>query len=513
METLTRTCSILGIATALLVAIPVQAHGNNPANAHSRAPAEQQGAEQSGPDQPISPQAVWLAGDHHVHSRFSVGYDNKTSPPTPIMGADASYPIPMNAVMARRFGLSWMVSTDHGGPLHSKVNHEHAYPELLQSRASVPELVQFFGMEFNSPAADHSSIIVPAGPDEPGRLRAIEEAFDTKEQFPADPSRDTEPKMVEALKTMNAQSPKPVLFAHHPSRSATGLGQYGATTPAELRNWNDSAPDVAIGMEGAPGHQAAAQMQERFQPSAHAGLLKARARGAYGKFPTMGGYDQMTARLGGFWDSMLGEGRRWWITANSDSHIHWTDGGSDFWPGEYSKTYVLAEPRSDSILAAMRAGRIFVTTGDLVSRVDFSAEAGSYSAVTGGTLPVKRGTDVVVTVRLRDPQTLNANGENPALARVDLIRGVVTGRQANRSADTNPTTTVAARFTPANWTRDGEDIVIRYTLKGLRKNEYIRLRGTNGEELEPQPDTNGESAWSDLWFYTNPIFLKVAASR
>ena len=57
----------------------------------------------------------------------------------------------------------------------------------------------------------------------------------------------------------------------------------------------------------------------------------------------MGGFDQMTARLGGFWDSMLGERRRWWITANSDSHIHWTDGGADFWPGEYSKTYVLAK--------------------------------------------------------------------------------------------------------------------------------------------------------------------------
>ncbi|WP_353901506.1 hypothetical protein ABUL04_10295 [Micromonospora harpali] len=34
-------------------------------------------------------------------------------------------------------------------------------------------------------------------------------------------------------------------------------------------------------------------------------------------------------------------GRRWWITAISDSHVHWTRGGSDFWPGEYSKTYVL----------------------------------------------------------------------------------------------------------------------------------------------------------------------------
>src|SRR3546814_16824905 len=85
-------------------------------------------------------------------------------------------------------------------------------------------------------------------------------------------------------------------------------------------------------------------MRERFGPSAHAGHWKdARPRGAYGKFPTMGGYDQMTARGGGFWDSMLGEGRRWWITANSDSHIHWSDGGADFWPGESSKTYAIAD--------------------------------------------------------------------------------------------------------------------------------------------------------------------------
>jgi hypothetical protein len=59
----------------------------------------------------------------------------------------------------------------------------------------------------------------------------------------------------------------------------------------------------------------------------------------------MGGFDQMTATLGGLWDSLLGEGRRWWITSTSDSHVNWRDGGSDFWPGEYSKTYVY-EPRT-----------------------------------------------------------------------------------------------------------------------------------------------------------------------
>lgn len=452
----------------------------------------------------------WLAGDHHIHSRFSVGYDEKTTPPTPILGADASYPIPMNAAMARRFGLSWMVATDHGGPNHSKVDHDHAYPELLVSRETVPEVIQFFGMEFNSPGADHSSVIIPPGADEADRLHEIEHIFDANETFPKDASRNTEPKMIQALKAMNAQSPKPVVVAHHPSRSATGLGEYGLDTPAELRNWNDAAPDVAIGMEGAPGHQATSQMRERFAPSVYAGYFgKARPRGAYGKYPTMGGFDQMTARLGGFWDSMIGEGRKWWITANSDSHVHWTDGGADFWPGEYSKTYVHAQKSHASILANLRAGRIFVTTGDLVSELDVTATATAANAMIGGTLNVPRNTDVTVTIRFRDPSVPNANGDNPSVTRVDLIRGAVTGPTAKRDTDTNATTRVEARFTSAQWKVDGDHMMIIHVIKNLRESEYIRVRGTNTDQLEPQADTQGESPWSDLWFYSNPIFLNA----
>jgi hypothetical protein len=80
-----------------------------------------------------------------------VGWDREEDPPAPIIGGDAIYPIPMNALMARHYGLSWVVTTDHGGPNHSKVHLEKAYPELLQSRAVVPGLIQFFGMEFDSP--------------------------------------------------------------------------------------------------------------------------------------------------------------------------------------------------------------------------------------------------------------------------------------------------------------------------------------------------------------------------
>ncbi|MBT3499942.1 MAG: hypothetical protein HN463_13840, partial [Gemmatimonadales bacterium] len=57
---------------------------------------------------------AWISGDHHIHSRWSVGWDTETDPPTPIKGGDAIYPIAMNATMARYYGLSWMVATDHG---------------------------------------------------------------------------------------------------------------------------------------------------------------------------------------------------------------------------------------------------------------------------------------------------------------------------------------------------------------------------------------------------------------
>jgi len=458
----------------------------------------------------------WLAGDHHIHSRFSVGWDKKTDPPTPVLGADAAYPIPMNAIMARRFGLSWMVATDHGGPNHSKVNLEHAYPELLESRKAVPEVIQFYGMELNSPGADHSSVIVPHDAEEARRLHDIEHLFDKNESHPNDPARDSETRMIDALRHMDSQQRKPVVIANHPSRSATGLGAYGLDSPAELRGWNDAAPEVAIGMEGAPGHQAVAQTRQRFSPSAPAAYIgDKRPRGFYAKFPTMGGFDQMTARLGGFWDSMLGEGRRWWVTATSDSHIHWSDGGGDFWPGEYSKTYIFAEKTHDAIMAALRAGRVFVTTGDLVSSLAVSARVEGRSATDavtemGGMLSVPRGANVRVTIRVREPQAPNANGDRPRVARVDLIRGSISGPAKDRSADRNRTTQVETRFGAGQWTREGDELVMHHVIRNVKQNSYIRVRGTNTSELEPLPDPDNENPWKDLWFYGNPLFLKVS---
>ena len=443
----------------------------------------------------------WLAGDHHIHSRYSVRWNTRFEPPKPIIGGDAIYPTPMNALMAKYYGLSWMVTTDHGGPNHSKVNLEMAYPELVYSRKAVPEVIQFYGMEFDTPGADHSSLIIPHTHDESQKLYDIESQFNKREPHPSDSTWDTEPRMIEALTFMNTLDTKPVVIANHPSRSASDLGVYGKDDPAELRDWNDTAPDIAVGMAGAPGHQAAALHADSTIRHSH--------RGGYGGFPTMGGFDQMTAKLGGFWDSMLGEGRRWWITANSDSHVHWREGGSDFWPGEYSKTYVYAEKTHDDIMDGIRNGRVFVTLGDLISELYVHVEGGHHSANIGGAIHISPNEEVTVTIRFRDPDSTNSWNQNPSVSRVDLIMGEITGPVTDRDTDSNPTTRVVARFTETDWKTDGEFREITYLISGLETPSYVRIRGTNSKEAEPEEDEVGENPWDELWFYSNPVFIDV----
>ena len=461
--------------------------------------------------------STWLSGDHHVHSEWSVGWDNSTNPPTPIRAGDAIYPIVKNAEKAKEYGLDWVMTTDHGGPNHSKVNLEQAYPELLKSRAAVPEVLQFYGMEFDTPAADHSTLMIPKVDNESQILFDIESKFNKREPFPNDNSRDTESTMIEALNYMKSldEDEQPIHIAHHASRSAKGDGVWGQDTPQEFRDWNDTAPNISIGMEGAPGHQATAINPDGSQDPKG-------ARGSYGNYPTLGGFDQMTAKVGGLWDSMLGEGRHWWITATSDSHVNWREGGGDFWPGEYSKTYVKAEKDYADIMESIRKGNVFVTTGDLISELDVKVQAGGKSplfakskgnSATIGetlTLPGNKAKDVTVTIRIKDPNAANTHGDKPTVDHVDLIMGEVTGKVEDRSTATNPTTKVVKTFTEKDWKKNGEYIEITHTLKDVDKDSYIRLRGTNTEQTEPATDPRGEDPWTDLWFYSNPVFIKTA---
>jgi hypothetical protein len=278
--------------------------------------------------------------------------------------------------------------------------------------------------------------------------------------------------------------------------------------PAELRLWNDTAPEVALGMAGAPGHQAATLANISLGNSTTDKAPRKINRGAYFNFPTLGGFDQMTARVGGFWDSMLGEGRRWWITANSDFHRHYTESGIDFWPGEYSKTFVFAEKNHEAILAALRAGKVFVATGDLVSEMQLRVADGAQSASMGGELTVSRGSRIDVTITVRDPDGANAHGDVPQVARIDLIVGTVDSELADPTAKSNASAQVVRRFSQGDWRRDGEYLSMS-TVLDIDGAKYIRVRGTNTDELEPNQDVPDEDPWQDLWFYSNPVFISI----
>ena len=456
---------------------------------------------------------TWLAGDSHIHSHWSPGYDRSTNPPAPIQGGEAIYSTPMNARKAREFGLTWMVTTDHGGPNHSRYNMVDAYAELTESRTAVPDVLQFYGMELNMPAMDHHTLIIPNTEDEWKVLFNIESQFDRADAWPPDPSRNTEAWAFRALTYMNALRRLPLMFANHPSRSASEVGGYGLDEPREFRNNNDLAPDIYRGMEGAPGHQASTlasdgspRVDQNGQPIGRRGGYRSPNAG------TFGGFDQMTAIVGGLWDSLLGEGRRFWIVATSDSHAHYRDPerpGADFWPGEYHKTYVHALPTYEDILDGLRGGRMFSVAGDLITELDLTAASGGTEARIGGTLSREAGEDVEVRIRFRDPDTENANGDDPSVARVDLIVGDILGPTRDPNLDQNPTTRVVARFTEADWTTNGDVRMIATTLPALDRSVYLRVRGTSGDETEPSMDTLGENPWLDLWFYSNPIFVEV----
>ena len=105
--------------------------------------------------------------------------------------------------------------------------------ELQASRRLVPEVLQFYGMELNMPAMDHHTLIIPNTEDEWNMLFNIESQFDANEAWPRDPPATPSPRSPRARVHERARR-LPLMFANHPSRSATGIGQYGLERAARV---------------------------------------------------------------------------------------------------------------------------------------------------------------------------------------------------------------------------------------------------------------------------------------
>ncbi|MEJ3746597.1 PHP domain-containing protein [Actinomycetes bacterium KLBMP 9797] len=486
---------------------------------------------------PVQGGYQWLAGDHHIHTQYS---------------SDAMYRVVDQAQHARAYGLDWMVITDHGSVTHAKIGVEKVNPDIVAARAQLRDLLLFQGLEWNIPAAEHGTVFVTPGPHEVAVLKEFENGYDGSVRNAGAPTPANEALAVAGIQFLGEQVRQrrvdgALFLANHPARR-------GVDSPHEIRAWRDADPTIAVGMEGAPGHQAAGIPAPQGPGSGRGFYNSSPSASSFPGYPlesyrTWGGFDWMTSTVGGLWDSLLAEGKPWWISANSDSHVTYLDtatrgpdsnfeangkyndpvyGGQvlntagDFWPGYYSRTHVGATAFGyRAVMAGLRAGRVWVDHGRLIKALDVRVHAADQDraagAPLGGVLRVKRGTRVVVTIHIDLADIPNWAQFVPTLARVDVITGAVTGPVADGDTFTAPTAKVVKSFEVAAGTGR---VSFRYALGDVDGSFYVRLRGTDGKRSAtglmgaavdphgPALDVVGAAdPWNDLWFYANPTFV------
>jgi hypothetical protein len=491
------------------------------------------------------PQLMYLVGDHHVHSVYS---------------HDAKYTFSQLATRAAQFGLDWMVFTEHSNFGHANAGGALAErAETLKARVENPRMLIFQGLEWYIPAAEHCTVFTAPGANEADVLRQFELAYDGKllkrseggATHPDTPGNEA--LAVAAIRWLAERKRSGyvddvLVLANHPSR-------LGIDSPHEVRAWRDADPSIVIGMEGAPGAQGAA-MPGRGATSIRGEYENKPSVQSWPGYPaeayvTYGGFDWMTATVGGMWDAMLSEGKLFSITTNSDNHRTvgdtWKNGdwlpgqnfdntgrlpdpvntdtpqpGSDLWPGQFSRTHVgVTRYGYLEVMAGLRAGRVWVDHGQLIDGVDVRLTGAPHrgGVTLGGRLSVQRGQRATLDITITTATRPNYHGELPRLAHVDVIRGAVGGPAANRDNWRAPDTRVVHSFDVAR--RTGT-YTLRLPIGPVWEPCYLRLRGSDGrrhgpgllgraiDPNGPLPHTPGDGdPWTDTWFYTNPIFIDV----
>jgi hypothetical protein len=448
----------------------------------------------------------WLAGDMHTHTFLTGGQNSQSEV------AHQAFDT---------YGLDWLANSEHGGVgdwdqfgntvpktprWWSLLNW--SWPLVRDLRTQFPGKQFIQGVEWNLPRGGDASVGFAS--DDANAVAEFDYRFDAmsaSNTFPGSPPKDnkTTAGSVNAVTWLQANhADDSYLVLNHPSRGLT-------YRPGDVRDYIAAAPGVTAGFEGMPGHQ------------------KQTNRGGYGSVNPLGrnyqGADPWLAHVGGFWDSLLANGSRFHVFANSDFH----GTSDDFWPGEYAKnwTFVTQPENMDSLVAGLKSGRSFSAFGDLVDGLKFSAQGdGKVVGMGRDALVVHRGSDVVVTVKFHTPPS-NNHGDSPSVDHLDVIAGDVTGPavkgEASWEASTNPSARVVRTFTRPEL----QDLGVGWygatlLVSDVQGPMYLRLRATNlppntphmtdalGNPLIDAVAGNGaDRAWSSLWFYSNPIWIDV----
>lgn len=488
-------------------------------------------------------QSGYVVGDFHQHTTFT----------------DGSWSFGHMMQKNAEFGLDWWANSEHGGAFNRwglasgkdfgttvtwaeagvtllgdtdgekmfrwQCLKDWSFPQVELYRQVLSDKVIIQGYEMNVPGHEHAGVAILANQFDASNanvnaLAEFEYRFDSSDRDSTGggdmgwvkSTKEGHEKTLEAIEWLQANySQESWLVPAHPERKK----KY---TIADFRDMNNAGPDVCFGFESMPGHQ----------KSSNRGGYKTSADGG----GTYGGCGVYAAKIGGLWDAMLSEGRKFWLFASSDFH----DIGGDFYPGEYQKTYTWVADKKDpqAIVDGLRSGNSWVVEGDLIDVLDFNLKSDDV-AYMGETVNCKDGY-ALAEIIIRDPETENNFGMNPVLDHIDVIMGDLTGMVAPTDTNYNspkaPGTRIIARF-DANggvsspngivskpWMKVENGKILIYFAIRVVDGCYIRLRGTNQPlGVASETDENGNpildfelgandsiKTINDLWFYSNPIF-------
>lgn len=506
----------------------------------------------------------WMSGEYHTHTTQSKDAGEKITTTEHILDvafkeADftseswsqaAPWELPTQTTDADGAAFDYLVLANHLRPsfrnpdgktqdlaFYQGLQQEIDKVKALQEEGKYEDKLIFSGFEWDMLGLDHAAVGIIA-PNEEQMIEGIKEfeyrySKETKdtyftneetEKYGKRYNENIKENTFHAIGWLKENYPDSYVLINHPARKNGGESELKIE---DIRRMNDIAPNIVFGFEGILGNQMSNDGRDESKE-------------------VYGGADGMLAEVGGMWDALLGEGRRFFTFANSDFHFKVRKdptGGSysGYWPGEYSRNYTWVEGNTMKDLAdGLRSGKSFAVTGDLIDALDFRAKGKSEEVEMGDTLKVQKGEEVTLTVRFKSPEVNNyqtlfstdtATTNEVAVDHIDLISGEVTGKISPNSEaytnDKNETAKVIQTFTSEDWTTDEEGYnTLTFTVKA-DKDRYYRLRGTNLEvsaegqtdemgnplrdEMKERPsaDSINDHNYSDLWFYGNPIFVDV----
>lgn len=329
-----------------------------------------------------------MKADTHVHTRFS----------------DGRHSVEEVAAKAVEFGCEAIAITDHIDRLS-----RDEIPEYLATidlaRRQFPKLLVLVGVEWNVPpygGDDHATVLFPDPIADVETVASFCELFDDHGRDVHDAARATRAlKWLENLGDSNSDDVYPVVLLNHPTRK-----WHRSEEVYEFYRELSSASSVLVGFSGAPGHQAGKPL------------------GAYeGPASLVDRWDPVV-RTGDTWDRLLQSGIDvWGARAPSDFHFREGKNAADFWPGEFSETWIQVPDRTTSgVLRAIRAGSFFANHGGIIRRAKLRVrvDGAGRSAQPGEVLEVPAGSRVRVEFEADVPPT-DLNGRANSLSAIELI--------------------------------------------------------------------------------------------